>query len=336
MVGSILSGTGALIQGSSSLFQGDRQEKLLKKQYQMEEEHQRKMSAENWKKYNSPFAQRMALHAAGINPFVGDSSIGGMQVSSDSSSPSPMEAPDPAGGFGSSIQAGASSLFQMEQQAKLTEAEVKLKGAQARAAEASAQGQENENSIFDLTKELRSLAVGNAKLDNAIKEIEANYKEAGTLEALNEVRARIAALSADVDLKEAERAVQTKMLNKIDADIRNLDAGTKKIDAETQTENELRPLRLANLSASTELTREQRSKVAEEIRILAAEKGIKIQEYEMAQIRAWLEIQGLNQTTSLWGLIDKVRTSHKKNGVANEAFVKFLESVAKRSVQLSK
>lgn len=237
----------------------------MKKQYKLEEAHQRKMTDENWRKYNSPTAQRNAMRLAGINPFAGDSSVAGMQVSADASSPSLMEAPDPAGGFGSAIQAGASSLFQMEQQAKLTDAEVKLKESQARNQDADTQGKENENSMFDLNKRLKELAVGNAELEKMANEIDLKYRDAKNAADLEQVRALISKTLADENVSIAQKEVLERQLSEIDAKIRNLDANTSKTNAETRTENELRPLRKEQLQKANSLTDEQIKSIGRDI-----------------------------------------------------------------------
>lgn len=255
-VGSIMSGFGSIAGAASGLGSARRQKELMRSQYKMEEEYQRKMTKENWNKYNSPLAQKIAYKAAGINPYFGDSSIGGMQMSSDASSPNLQDAPNPLGEFASNIQAGASSLFQMGETKRVNDSIVELNKANARKADADAQGRENENSIFDLTKELRTLSVGNAKLDNLVKEIEVKYADAKSSEELRLLKQHVANAIVEGDVSAAQRDVLNRTVDKLDADIRNLDASTNKAIAETQTENETREAKVNEILASIDVSRE--------------------------------------------------------------------------------
>lgn len=266
-VGSIMSGFGSIAGAASGLGSARRQKELMRSQYKMEEEYQRKMTKENWDKYNSPLAQKIAYKAAGINPYFGDSSIGGMQMSSDASSPNLQDAPNPLGEFASNIQAGASSLFQMGETKRVNDSIVELNKANARKADADAQGQENENSIFDLTKELRTLSVGNAKLDKLVKEIEVKYADAKSAEELRLLKQHVSNAIAEGDVSIAQRKVLDRTVDKLDAEIRNLDASTNKAIAETQTENALRPLRKEQLRKAIDLSDAEVRKIGQEIGI---------------------------------------------------------------------
>lgn len=250
-VGSIMSGFGSIAGAASGLGSVRRQKELMRSQYKMEEEYQRKMTKENWDKYNSPLAQKIAMKAAGINPYFGDSSIGGMQMTSDASSPNLQDAPNPLGEFASNIQAGASSLFQMGETKRVNDSIVELNKANARKADADAQGQENENSIFDLTKELRTLSVGNAKLDKLVKEIEVKYADAKSSEELRLLKQHVANAIVEGGVSIAQRKVLDRTVDKLDAEIRNLDASTDKSIAETQTENATRGLKTREMVERT-------------------------------------------------------------------------------------
>lgn len=264
-VGSIMSGFGSIAGAASGLGSARRQKELMRSQYKMEEEYQRKMTKENWNKYNSPLAQKIAYKAAGINPYFGDSSIGGMQMTSDASSPNLQDAPNPLGEFASNIQAGASSLFQMGETKRVNDSIVELNKANARKADADAQGRENENSIFDLTKELRILSVGNAKLDNLVKEIEVKYADAKSSEELRLLKQHVANAIVEGDVSAAQRDVLDRTVDKLDADIRNLDASTNKAIAETQTENVLRPLRKEQLKNAIALSDQEIESIGRDI-----------------------------------------------------------------------
>lgn len=262
-----MSGFGSIAGAASGLGSTRRQKELMRSQYKMEEEYQRKMTKENWNKYNSPLAQKIAYKAAGINPYFGDSSIGGMQMTSDASSPNLQDAPNPLGEFASNIQAGASSLFQMGETKRVNDSIVELNKANARKADADAQGRENENSIFDLTKELRILSVGNAKLDNLVKEIEVKYADAKSSEELRLLKQHVANAIVEGDVSAAQRDVLDRTVDKLDADIRNLDASTNKAIAETQTENVLRPLRKEQLRKAISLSDKEIESIAQKIGI---------------------------------------------------------------------
>lgn len=288
-----MSGFGSVAGAASGLGSARRQKELMRSQYKMEEEYQRKMTKENWNKYNSPLAQKIAMKAAGINPYFGDSSIGGMQMTSDASSPNLQDAPNPLGEFASNIQAGASSLFQMGETKRVNDSIVKLNEANARKLDADAQGQENENSIFDLTKELRTLSVGNAKLDKLVKEIEVKYADAKSAEELRLLKQHVANAIVEGDVSAAQRDVLDRTVDKLDAEIRNLDASTNKAIAETQTENVLRPLRKEQLQKAVALSDKEIESIGRDI--------------------------GLKDTKQLSDFVDvyrKVMRSDSKNGLA--------------------
>lgn len=249
-----MSGFGSIAGAASGLGSARRQKELMRSQYRMEEEYQRKMTKENWDKYNSPLAQKIAYKAAGINPYFGDSSIGGMQMTSDASSPNLQDAPNPLGEFASNIQAGASSLFQMGETKRVNDSIIELNKANARKADADAQGQENENSIFDITTEIRALSRDNSKLMKLANEIDLKYKDAKNAEELRLLKQRAANALLEGDVTVAQRDVLNRTVDKLDADIRNLDASTNKAIAETQTENVLRPLRKEQLQKAIALS----------------------------------------------------------------------------------
>lgn len=253
-VGSIMSGFGSISGAVSGLGSARRQKELMRSQYKMEEEYQRKMTKENWDKYNSPLAQKIAMKAAGINPYFGDSSIGGMQMTSDASSPNLQDAPNPLGEFASNIQAGASSLFQMGETKRVNDSIVELNKANARKADADAQGQENENSIFDITKEIRILSRDNSKLMKLANLIDLKYSDAKSAEELRLLKQEVANAIAEGHVSAAQRDVLNRTLDKLDAEIRNLDALTDKSIAETRTENVLRPLRAEQLRKAISLS----------------------------------------------------------------------------------
>lgn len=264
-VGSIMSGFGSIAGAASGLGSARRQKELMRSQYKMEEEYQRKMTKENWDKYNSPLAQKIAMKAAGINPYFGDSSIGGMQMSSDASSPNLQDAPNPLGEFASNIQAGASSLFQMGETKRVNDSIVELNKANARKADADAQGQENENSIFDITTEIRTLSRDNSKLMKLANEIDLKYKDAKSSEDLRLLKQHVANAIVEGDVSAAQRDVLDRTVDKLDAEIRNLDASTNKAIAETQTENVLRPLRKEQLKKAVALSDKEIESIGRDI-----------------------------------------------------------------------
>lgn len=264
-VGSIMSGFGSIAGAASGLGSARRQKELMRSQYKMEEEYQRKMTKENWDKYNSPLAQKIAMKAAGINPYFGDSSIGGMQMSSDASSPNLQDAPNPLGEFASNIQAGASSLFQMGETKRVNDSIVELNKANARKAYADAQGQENENSIFDITTEIRTLSRDNSKLMKLANEIDLKYKDAKSSEDLRLLKQHVANAIVEGDVSAAQRDVLDRTVDKLDAEIRNLDASTNKAIAETQTENVLRPLRKEQLKKAVALSNKEIESIGRDI-----------------------------------------------------------------------
>ncbi len=260
-----MSGFGSIAGAVSGLGSARRQKELMRSQYKLEEEYQRKMTKENWDKYNSPLAQKIAMKAAGINPYFGDSSIGGMQMSSDASSPNLQDAPNPLGEFASNIQAGASSLFQMGETKRVNDSIIELNKANARKADADALGQENENSIFDITAEIRTLSRDNSKLLKLANEIDLKYKDAKSAEELRLLKQHVANAIVEGDVSAAQRDVLDRTVDKLDAEIGHLVASTNKAIAETQTENVLRPLRKEQLKKAIALSDKEIESIGRDI-----------------------------------------------------------------------
>lgn len=265
-VGAIASGASSLFGAISSIGAAKRQRNLMDYQYKKEAAYQKDMAAHNWNNYNSPAAQRRSMEAAGINPFAGDSSIAGMQTTSNSTGPDLQEAADPLGGFASNIQAGASSLFQMSEQRRVNDSVIKMNEANANKAQADA----NQTNMMlpgnldlqELDKQLKTIAGANDALRNQLLAIEAKYKERQTLLGLQQMQQEIDESLSRVQLNSAEQKVKDKMLEQIDASIRlanaqtstegakqrNLDAGTKLTDAQRETEDQLRDRRSREIS----------------------------------------------------------------------------------------
>lgn len=307
-------GIGALASGAaslgSSLTSGSRQKKLMDYQYKKEASYQKDMALHNWNNYNSPAAQRRSMEAAGINPFAGDSSVAGMQMSSNSTGPDLQEAADPLGGFASNIQAGASSLFQMSEQKRVNDSIIDMNKANANKAQADA----NQTNMMlpgnldlqHLDKQLKTIAGANDALRNQLLAIEAKYKERQTLLGLQQMQQEIDESLSRVQLNSAEQKVKDKMLEQIDASIRlanaqtstegakqrNLDANSRLTDAQRESEDQLREgrIRLTKNQASAALAAAglDKAKAASEWQDL----------FDV--------LTGAKRATSLYSLIDKM------------------------------
>lgn len=250
LFGEIASGAGTILSGASSLFSGigagKRQrraqkwmEKMNKQNQQFQKDYtkyQNDLERENqelyWQKYNSPSAQRSAMEAAGINPFVEGSVMQPIQADSSVSSagspgyPTPPDYVTP--GLGA-IQDFGSSLSTLGARLDSIKADTDLKNAQTAKTRAETVAQENENSVFGiiratmnedyLSKHYRRVMEGiNAEWLTIEKMQDADQKAASTQELLARVKKELAeAVKTDAD-RENNKVITAALKNVYDAD----------------------------------------------------------------------------------------------------------------------
>lgn len=343
--GAIAGGVGTILSGASSLFSGigagKRQrnaqkwmEKMNKQNQQFQKDYtkyQNDLERENqelyWQKYNSPAAQRFAMEAAGINPFVEGSVMQPMQADSSVSGggspgyPTPPDYVTP--GLGA-IQDFGSSLSTLGARLDSIKADTELKNAQAAKVQSETIAQNNVNSIFDLTKAITEFDFLSKKYKTAVDKLNAEWAPIEKMQdaaekqaAIEELRSRYTKQLAEAAKTDADREINKVLSEKLgkvydaDAALKDEQAkteGAKREElgasaglksAQTETENELRRLRKG-------LTQNQINKITQDIRssrVLSAE-GIE-------KLYAWL--RGDRDANSLFGLIDKYVTGSGKD-----------------------
>lgn len=192
-------------------------------------ERQNEMTLENqeiaWEKYDSPVAQRRAMSAAGMNPFVEGSSLQ-PGVSSGQPGASPASAslatPPP---IGSSKYEAMMAMGDAVGKSLLLSADIELKKSEARKNNAAAEGQENVNKVFDIDREnkIRDSVANKAAADAIISEADAQYqtiknsldREERT-HRIEEARKRIEHIGLQNDLTQAQiEVVRQEFWNKL-------------------------------------------------------------------------------------------------------------------------
>lgn len=287
-IGSILSGIGSLFSGgaavggaatSGSLNKKNRdwQEKMNLRQFQQQKDLtkytndlERETTAEYWKQYNSPAAQRAAYRAAGINPFVEGSALQTPSVSTSPSAAGSPGTPTPSTPYDenpwSAIGQAASGFTQMALNAEKISAEVGLIRAQKAKTESETIAQNNENSLFGMVRQSAELDVLSKKYRAALDAInvewasiekmqDAAQKDAATQELLSRVKSNLAnAVKTDAD-RENQKILTSALENmykssatlsqeqaKTEASKReNLAASSEYLREQAATERELRP-----------------------------------------------------------------------------------------------
>lgn len=260
----IAGGVGSLVSGFSSLFGPSRRSIAAQKDLMR---YQNTLALSNrdyiYRKYDSPAAQRAAMKAAGMNPFV--SASGGLQPQGvgapDPSIPSSPEMSNAGERIGSALQQGVQSLFQMEQQAKLTDSQVQLQNAQRIKTLAETTGIENQNSLFDFVRSAAESDALSKRFRAVLDEVNARFAEARAISDLDERSARIASIWADcknklasaaksdaerltIDtMRDIQRRQGEKNIELTNAQIGETSANVRRLDSLTLTENELRDAR---------------------------------------------------------------------------------------------
>lgn len=305
--GDIASGAGTLLSGASSLFSGigagRRQrraqrwmEKMNKQNQQFQKDYtkyQNDLERENqelyWQKYNSPAAQRSAMEAAGINPFVEGSVMQPMQADSSvsgSGSPGYPTPPDYVTPGLGAIQDFGSSLSTLGARLDSIKADTELKNAQAAKVQSETIAQNNVNSIFDLTKAITNFDFLSKKYKTAVDKLNAEWAPIEKMQdaaekqaAIEELRSRYTKQLAEAAKTDADREINKVLSEKLghvyeaDAALKGEQAkteGAKREDLtasaglkneQSETERATRESRINKLLADIDLTNENRRTV---------------------------------------------------------------------------
>lgn len=222
-----------------------------------------------WNRFESPTAQRAAMEAAGMNPFVEGSVIQPMgtpqgNVSQAEGGSVPSQGPYQNNPM-SNIMAGASSLREAAMQgvqAENIQAQTEYTNAQRLKTIAETKGIENSNSLFEFVRSAAESDALSKKFAAKIKQIESEWAEIKAIQDADERDVRIAELwsreeknLADAAKTDADRltvdTLRDGMKRLQDAQIENVEAqtnteGAKKLNLEalTETENALRDGRI--------------------------------------------------------------------------------------------
>lgn len=344
MIGSIFSGLGSIASGIASLKSAEYakqenelnrqwQEKMNLRQFQQQKDLtkytndiERETTAEYWKQYNSPSAQRAAYRAAGINPFVEGSSLQSVPASTSPSAAGSPGTPTPSTPYTqnpwSAIADSISGFTQAALNAEKISAEVKNIKANTAKIESETIAQQNENSLFGMVRQSAGLDVLSKKYRAALDAInvewssiekmqDAAQKDAATQELLSRVKSNLAnAVKTDAD-RENQKILTSALDNMYNssATLSQEQAKTEgvkreNIAAQTATENALREGRI-------KLNERQARQILNEIGLTEAKT---LNEYEDL-VRA---MTNTKEVSSLWGYVDKLAARmSRKDGSAS-------------------
>lgn len=347
--GDIAAGAGTILSGASSLFSGigagRRQrraqkwmEKMNKQNQQFQKDYtkyQNDLERENqelyWQKYNSPAAQRSAMEAAGINPFVEGSVMQPMQADSSvsgSGSPGYPTPPDYVTPGLGAIQDFGSSLSTLGARLDSIKADTDLKNAQAAKVQSETIAQNNVNSIFDLTKAITEFDFLSKKYKTAVDKLNAEWAPIEKMQdaaekqaAIEELRSRYTKQLAEAAKTDADREINKVLSDKL-GKVYDADVALKGEQAKTEV------TKRSNISMDTALKADERRQIGERIKSMAVERGVRITEREQVILDTWMKMQGLDRATSLAGLIDKYRTNRVLAGKGSEEYQKLLDIIA--------
>lgn len=351
---SIISGAASLFSGAGSAISGSNlnrknrnwQEKMTKRQQQYQKDYSKyladleaEQNAEYWRKYNSPGAQRAAMEAAGINPFVAQGSqIQPVSFDSSAQGASAPGVPQPSNAYSenvfSSLAPGFQTALTTVLQNKQLDANIQLTNAQRAKTEAETISKQNENSLFPLlkaTSEMEYLSKSYRTEVDRISALLAPYQ--GSLD-LEESRAKIAEIwasekskLADAAKTDADRENQRLLT---EATVPNIQADTALKQAQTSTEG----VKRGNILADTALKRIEIGLTKPKLQQMLLDIGIS--ETELSEKRLELlrnAINGGTRAKSLYDLVDKTAaniatTFNKKVPKAERALVeKYLREI---------
>lgn len=278
----------------------------------------------SWNRFESPTAQRSAMEAAGINPFVEGSVIQPMgtpqgNVSQADGGSVPSQGPYSNNPM-SNIMAGASSLREAALQgvqAENIQAQTELTNANRLKVQAETIGINKSNEILDIVKGIKDNELLSSGFRATMDKIASQYAEVNAIADVNEKAARIQELNERA-AKEAAEAAKTdsdRLISQYmaDANKRAVEAQANLANAQAKTEG----AKQTNLAADTDykqalkrteddlrdgrvrLTDQQANKVIEDIF------GARISQMREADELSRV-LTGTDRTSSLWGLVDKL------------------------------
>lgn len=212
-----------------------------------------------WNRFESPTAQRSAMEAAGINPFVEGSVIQPMgtpqgNVSQADGGSVPSQGPYSNNPM-SNIMAGASSLREAALQgvqAENIQAQTELTNANRLKVQAETIGINKSNEILDIVKGIKDNELLSSGFRAAMDKIAAQYAEVNAIADVNEKAARIQELNERA-AKEAAEAAKTdsdRLISQYmaDANKRAVEAQANLANAQAETED----VKQTNLAADTD------------------------------------------------------------------------------------
>lgn len=212
-----------------------------------------------WNRFESPTAQRSAMEAAGINPFVEGSVIQPMStpqgnVSQADGGSVPSQGPYSNNPM-SNIMAGASSLREAALQgvqAENIQAQTELTNANRLKVQAETIGINKSNEILDIVKGIKDNELLSSGFRAAMDKIAAQYAKVNAIADVNEKNARIQELNERA-AKEAAEAAKTdsdRLISQYmaDANKRAVEAQANLANAQAETED----VKQTNLAADTD------------------------------------------------------------------------------------
>ena len=272
-----------------------------------------------WNRFESPTAQRSAMEAAGINPFVEGSVIQPMgtpqgNVSQADGGSVPSQGPYSNNPM-SNIMAGASSLREAALQgvqAENIQAQTELTNANRLKVQAETIGINKSNEILDIVKGIKD----NELLSSGFRAAMDKYAEVYAIADVNEKAARIQELNERA-AKEAAEAAKTdsdRLISQYmaDANKRAVEAQANLANAQVETEG----VKQTNLAADTDykqaLTdtenalREGKIKIqqSEAQKIIQDAFGARLKNTELAEQLARI-LTGTDRSNSLYSILDK-------------------------------
>lgn len=284
----------------------------------------------SWNRFESPTAQRSAMEAAGINPFVEGSVIQPMgtpqgNVSQADGGSVPSRGPYSNNPM-SNIMEGASSLREAALQgvqAENIQAQTELTNANRLKVQAETIGINKSNEILDIVKGIKDNELLSSGFRATMDKIASQYAEVNAIADVNEKTARIQELNERA-AKEAAEAAKTdsdRLISQYmaDANKRAVEAQANLADAQAKTEG----AKQTNLAADTEnlaadtdykqaladtenALREGKIKIqrSEAQKIIQDAFGARLKNTELAEQIARV-LSGTDRSNSLYSILDK-------------------------------
>ena len=277
----------------------------------------------SWNRFESPTAQRSAMEAAGINPFVEGSVIQPMgtpqgNVSQADGGSVPSQGPYQNNPM-SNIIAGASSLREAALQgvqAENIQAQTELTNANRLKVQAETIGINKSNEILDIVKGIKDNELLSSGFRAVMDKIASQYAEVNAIADVDEKTARIQELNERA-AKEAAEAAKTDSDRLISqymagANKRAVEAQANLAKAQTETEG----VKRTNLAADTDykqalkrtedVLREGKVKIqqSEAQKIIQDAFGARLKNTDLAEQLARV-MSGTDRSNSLYSIFDK-------------------------------